>query len=59
MKWRRQASEKGVQNDSEDDPRSWEKNGEDARKVYQRPRGAKGQRNGDEQSTRRNQEQDN
>ena len=38
MKWRGQASEKRVQNDSKDDPRSWEKNGEDARNVYQRPR---------------------
>ena len=55
MKWRGQASEKRVQNDSKDDPRSWEKNGEDARNVYQRPRRAKRQRNGDEKSTRRNQ----
>ena len=54
MKWRGQASEKRVQNDSKDDPRSWEKNGEDARNVYQRPRRAKRQRNGDVKSTRRN-----
>ena len=33
----RQPSRKTIQNnDSEDDPGSWEKNGEDARNVYQR-----------------------
>ena len=35
MKW--QSSRKIIQNDSEDDPGSWENNGEDARSVYQRP----------------------
>ena len=29
--------------DSEDDPGSWKKNGEDARNVYQRPRRTKEQ----------------
>ena len=29
-------------NDSEDDPDSWENNGEDPRNVYQRPRRTKG-----------------
>ena len=46
-------SEKRIQNnDSEDDPRSQEKNGgkggEDARNVYQRPRRTKEQTNRDE-----------
>ena len=34
--------------DSEDDPGSWKKNGEDARNVYQRPRRTKEQTNRDE-----------
>ena len=34
----RQPSRKWIQNnDSEDDPGSWENNGEDARNVWQRP----------------------
>ena len=38
MKWRWQASRKGIQNnDSIDDPGSWENSGEDARNVCQRP----------------------
>ena len=35
-------------NDSEDDPGSWENNGEDARNVYQRPTRTKEQTNRDE-----------
>ena len=47
--------EKRIQNnDSEDDPRCWEKNGEDASNVYQRPR-TNEQTNRDEQYTRSNQ----
>ena len=38
----RQASRKRIQNnDSEDDPDSWENNGEDTRNGYQRPRRTK------------------
>ena len=38
--------EKRIQNnDSENDPRSWENNGEDARNVYQRPIRTKEQTN--------------
>ena len=46
-------------NDSEDDPRSWKKNGENVRNVYQRPRRTKEQINRDEQYTRRDQQQNN
>ena len=54
----RQPSRKRIQNnDSEDDPGSWKKNGEDARNVYQRPTRIKEQT--DEQTTRRNQQQNN
>ena len=39
-----QSSRKRIQNnDSEDDPGSWKKNGEDARNAYQRPRRTKEQ----------------
>ena len=40
MKWRQaQHFRKRIQNnDSEDDPRFWKKNGENARNTYQRPR---------------------
>ena len=41
-------------NDSEDDPGSQKKNGEDSRNVYQRPRSTKAQTNRDEQHSRRN-----
>ena len=42
MKGDRQPSRKRTQNnDSEDDPGSWESNGEDARNVYQASRRAK------------------
>ena len=42
----RQPSRKIIQNnDSENDPRSWENNGEDARNVYQRPIRTKEQTN--------------
>ena len=43
-----QPSRKRIQNDSEDDPGSQESNEEDARSVYQRPRGTKEQTNRDE-----------
>ena len=49
MKWREATFQK---NDSEDDPGSWKKNGEDVRNVYQRPRRTKEQTNRDEQYTR-------
>ena len=39
-----QLSRKRIQNDSEDDPGSWEHNGEDARNIYQRPARTKEQR---------------
>ena len=45
----RQPSRKRIQNsDSEDDPGSWENNGDNARDVYQRPRRTKEQINRDE-----------
>ena len=45
----RQSLRKRIQNnDSEDDPGSWENSGEDARNVYQRPRRTKEQTNRDE-----------
>ena len=48
MKWRQATSRKRIQNnDNEDDPRSWEKNGEDSRNVYQSLR-TKEQTNRDE-----------
>ena len=50
MKWREATFQK---NDSEDDPGSWKKNGENARNVYQRSRNTKAQANRDEQHTRR------
>ena len=51
----RQPSRKRIlNNDSEDDPESGVKNGEDARNVYQRPRRTKAKTNRDEQYTRRN-----
>ena len=38
MKWRQATFQKKIQNNnSEDEPVSWENNGEDARNVYQRP----------------------
>ena len=50
-----QPSRKGIQNnDSEDDPGSWKKNGEDARNAYQRPRRTKEQTDRDERYSRRN-----
>ena len=54
-----QPSRKGIQNnDSEDDPGSWKKNGskdwKDARNVYQRPRRTKEQKT-NEQYTKMNQ----
>ena len=53
-----QSARKRIQNnDSEDDPGSWRKNGEDAINVYQRPTRTKEQT--DEQNTRRNQQQNN
>ena len=36
-------TDKEFRTDSEDDPGSWKKNGEDARNVYQRPRKNKNQ----------------
>ena len=43
-------------NDSENDPGSWEKNEEDARNVYQRPRELQGEeKNRGEQHTRKTQ----
>ena len=53
-----QSSRKRIQNnDSEDDPGSWRKNGEDAINVNQRPPRTNEQT--DEQNTRRNQQQNN
>ena len=43
-----------IQNDSEDDPGSWKKHGENVRNVYQRSRNTKAQANRDEQHTRIN-----
>ena len=55
-----QPSRKRIQNNvSKDDPGSREKNGEDAKNIYQRPKRTKEQTNRDEQHTRRNQWQDN
>ena len=55
MKWREATFRKMIQNDSEDDPGSWKKHGENVRNVYQRSRNTKAQANRDEQHTRRNQ----
>ena len=50
-------TDKEFRTDSEDDPGSWKKNGEDARNVYQRPRRIKEQT--EMNNTRRNKQQNN
>ena len=47
---RQLSGKRGQNNDSEDDPGSQKKNGEDARNIYQRPRRTKEQTNRDEET---------
>ena len=55
MKYRQHFRRRIHNNENEDDPGSWNNNGEEMRNLYQRPRRTNEQINRDEQHTKGNQ----